>query len=463
MLLTITTTHEPATDLGYLLGKNPARCQSFALGFGEAHVFYPVAEEGRCVAALLLDLDPVGLVRGPERQGRTLRQYVNDRPYVASSFMSVAISRVLGSALNGNCKDRPELAASSIPLEARLSVVSCRPGESFLRSLFEPLGYAVDVRRLPLDEVFPEWGESPYYAVSLSSVCRLQDLMSHLFVLLTVLDNDKHYWVGADELEKLMAKGEGWLPTHPMRERIVSRYLKGRKGLVREAMAQLVADEESDPDAVEELRGEEEEQLEQKISLNEQRMRTTVAVLKESGARRILDLGCGEGRLLQALIRDKDVERLVGMDVSYRSLEIAKMRLKLDDLPPTLRDRVELIQGALTYRDARLAGFDAACAIEVIEHLDAERLPAFERVVFEFARPGTVVITTPNVEYNIRFESLPAGRFRHRDHRFEWTREQFHAWASGVCERFGYSVRYLPVGTDDPEVGSPTQMGVFTR
>lgn len=466
MLLTITTSHRPATDLGYLLVKNPARCQSFPLAFGQAHVFYPVASEDRCTAALLLDLDPVGLVRGSRGSSRgagTLGQYVNDRPYVASSFLSVAIARVFGSAINGRSKDRPELAQAALPFQVEIPVLPCRGGEPFLRRLFEPLGYAVDTLHLPLDETFPEWGESPYFQVSLAATCRLQDLLTHLYVLLPVLDNDKHYWVGQDELDKLLSRGEGWLPLHPEREQIAERYLVHQRRLVREALVRLVADEDPDPDATEEVRAQEEDVLERGISLNEQRIGAVIAALKDAGARRVIDLGCGEGRLLQSLLGDRDFDRVVGMDVSYRSLDIAGKRLNLDQLPSRQLERIELFQGALTYRDKRLSGYDAACAIEVIEHLDPSRLPAFERVIFEFARPGTVIATTPNAEYNVRFESLPAGRVRHSDHRFEWTRDEFQAWARAAAQRSGYSVRFLPVGPDDPAVGPPTQMGVFRR
>ncbi len=466
MLLTITTTHRPATDLGYLLIKNPARCQSFSLSFGQAHVFYPVAREDCCKVALLLDLDPVGLVRGSQGSkgdSGPLWQYVNDRPYVASSFMSVAISRVFGSALKGTNRDHSELAQTALPFETDIPVLPCRGGEVFLRRLFEPLGYTIEANRLPLDPMFPEWGESPYFRVKLTTTCRLQDLLTHLYVLLPVLDNDKHYWVGQDELDKLLAKGEGWLSSHPEREQIVQRYLKHQRRLVREALAQLVADEDPDPDVTEEERAHEEETLEQKVSLNEQRIGAVIAALKHAGARRVIDLGCGEGRLLQALLKDRDFERVVGMDVSFRSLDIARDRLDLERLPPKQRERIDLFQGALTYRDRRLSEYDAACAIEVIEHMDLSRLSAFERVVFEFARPATLIVTTPNVEYNVRFESLSAGSFRHRDHRFEWTRPEFQTWALAACERFGYSVRFLPVGIEDPAVGPATQMGVFTR
>ncbi len=463
MLLTITNTQPPATDLGYLLHKHPARPQSFDLSFGRAHVFYPEATDESCTAALLLDVDPVGLVRkrrGPGGEGGALEQYVNDRPYVASSLLSVAIARVFGSALQGRSKDRQSLVETQLPLKAAISVLPCRGGEEFLRRLFEPLGYAVSARRRPLDERFPEWGESRYFSVELSANCRLRDLLSHLYVLIPALDNDKHYWVGDDEVEKLLRHGASWLGDHPERETIARRYLKYRHSLVREALARLV---DEDPDAEAEGRADEETEIEERISLNQQRINAVVAALRQCGARRVVDLGCGEGRLLRALLEEKSLTEITGVDVSYRSLEIARDRLKLDRLPQKLQSRIRLIQGSLTYRDKRLAGYDAATVIEVIEHLDPPRLAAFERVLFEFARPGAVVVTTPNVEYNAKFEGLPADRLRHRDHRFEWTREEFQNWATSVAGRFGYAVRFAPIGPEDEVVGAPTQMAVFIQ
>jgi len=465
MLLTLTTTHRPATDLGYLLHKNPARPQAFDLSFGQARVFYPEASDDRCTAALLLEVDPVGLVRnrrGPSGEGFALEQYVNDRPYVASSFLSVAIAQVFGSALSGGSKERPELAKTPIPLVARLAAVPCRGGEALLRALFEPLGYRVSATRHPLDETFPEWGEGPYFTVELSHTLTLHDLLTHLYVLVPVLDDDKHYWVGDEEVEKLLRHGQGWLAAHPQREQIVHRYLKRRTHLAREALARLLEEDQQDADDAVEQRDDEEERVEQKISLNEQRLGAVMAVLRGSGAKRVLDLGCSTGNLLRRLLDEKQFERIVGMDVSHRSLEIAADKIHLDRLPPKQRERIELVHGSLTYRDKRLAGYDAAAVVEVIEHLDEPRLAAFERVLFEFARPKTAVVTTPNVEYNVRFPTLPAGKFRHKDHRFEWTREQFRSWAEAVAGRFGYAVRFLPVGPEDAEVGPPTQMAVFT-
>jgi 3' terminal RNA ribose 2'-O-methyltransferase Hen1 len=465
MLLTITSTTVPATDLGYLLHKNPARLHSFPLSFGQAHVFYPEASNERCTAALLLDVDPVGLVRnrrGPAGEGGTLDQYVNDRPYVASSFLSVAIARVLGSALAGRSKDRPELTEIAMPLTAKISVLPSRSGEKFLRRLFEPLGYEVTVERQELDDKFPEWGESPYYSVELRGTVRLRDLLTHIYVLVPVLDNEKHYWVGDDEVEKLLRHGSGWLAAHPEREEITKRYLKYRRDLARDALARLVDEESPDPDVTVTVHNNEEEAIERPLNLNEQRINTVVAALKSSGAKRVVDLGCGEGKLLRALLADRGFDAIVGLDVSHRALQIAHERLKLEQMPTRQRERLTLIQGSLMYRDSRLAGYDAATVVEVIEHLDEARLAAFERVLFEFARPAHVVLTTPNVEYNALFETLPAGKLRHKDHRFEWTREQFKTWAERIAGRYGYEVRMLPVGTEDPAAGAPTQMAVFS-
>lgn len=468
MLLTITSTNAPAQDLGFLLYKNPANVHSFDLNFGKAHVFYPLANDDACTAALLLDIDSVELVRGKpgSKDGGTLAQYVNDKPYVASSFMSVALAEVYGSALNGKSRERPELAQSAIPLKAELYVVPSRGGEELLRRLFEPLGYTVTAERHALDEKFPEWGESPYYTLTLERRCRLQELLTHIYVLIPVLDNHKHYNIGEDEVQKLLRRGEGWLAQHPERNLITNRYLRHRRQLTKQAfeeLERLVEEEAPDVDAVEEAHAAEEAQLEERISLNDQRINTVISVLKSVGATTVVDLGCGQGKLIRAILENREFRKVVGLDVAYGALETAKLRLRMDQMPERQKERIDLIHGSLTYRDSRIKGFDAATCIEVIEHLDPYRLTAFERVIFEFAQPKNVIITTPNVEYNAKFETLPAGQLRHRDHRFEWTRAEFAQWANGVAKRHGYSVRFLPIGDDDPQLGSPTQMGIFSR
>ena len=466
MLLTITNTRPPATDLGYLLHKNPSRVQAFELSFGKAHVFYSEATDQRCTAALLLDVDPVALVRtrrGPPGEGGALEQYVNDRPYVASSFMSVAIARVMASAMRGSSERRPELAEQALPLQATVSVLPCRGGEELLRRLFEPLGYTLQAEHHPLDEKFPEWGESSYYTVQLTQQIRLKDLLTHLYVLIPVLDSDKHYWVGEDEIEKLLKRGEGWLQAHPERELIVKRYLRHQKRLATQALERLLGEEEPSAEEQQEKKAEQEETIEKPLLLNERRLTAVAEALKQTGAARVIDMGCGEGKLIRELLKDKQFVEIAGMDVSHRSLEIASERLHLDTMPPKQKERVRLFQGSLMYRDQRLAGYDAAAVVEVIEHLDAPRLAAFERVLFEHARPNFIVMTTPNAEYNVRFGTLPAGKFRHKDHRFEWTRAEFQSWANRIGEQFRYSVEFRAVGDEDSQLGPPTQMGVFSK
>ncbi len=466
MLLTITTTHQPATDLGFLLHKNPARPQSDELGFGRVHVFYPEATTERCTAALLLEVDPIALSRGRgERpnEGQPLEPYVNDRPYAASSFLSVALTRMFRSAIAGTSKERPALVDAAIPLEATIACIPSRGGPELVRRLFEPLGYIVDVSGHELDSAFPEWGPSPYVRLTLRATCKLRELLTHLYVLVPVLDDDKHYFVGDDEVAKLLRHGEGWLASHPACELITRRYLKRRRSLADAALRHLLRDEVVDPDEPVRRHAREEEALEKPMQLDEQRIGSVLAALKASGAKSVVDLGCGEGKLVRALLKEPTFERIVGLDVAHRALERARDRLDLETMPERQRSRVTLLHGSLFYRDKRIHGFDAAALVEVIEHLDPPRLRAFERVVFEFAQPKTIVLTTPNAEYNVLFPNLVHGALRHKDHRFEWTRAELEAWARGVAERWQYAVRFMGIGTPDATVGTPTQMAVFTK
>jgi 3' terminal RNA ribose 2'-O-methyltransferase Hen1 len=476
MFLTIGTTgtpERPATDLGFLLHKHPEKAQAFSTSYGKAHVLYPEADAERCTAALLLEVDAVALVRRGKGKGRggapdaALAQYVNDRPYAASSLLAVALSSVFSSALRGVCNARPERAAEPLPLRIEVPALPARGGPELVRRLFEPLGWAVTAEPVALDTEFPEWGDSRYVRLVLESgQLTLAEALRHLYVLLPVLDDAKHYWVSSDEVDKLLRAGEGWLPGHPEQKLITSRYLSRRWSLTRQAMErlELVRLAEADDSEVEDIDNavaDETETEEKPTPLAVQRRDAIIAALRESGAGRVLDLGCGQGQLVQALLKDARFTEIVGVDVSMRALTIASRRLKLDRMGERQASRVKLFQSSLAYTDNRLKGYDAAVLSEVIEHVDLPRLPALEYAVFGAARPRTVLVTTPNVEYNVRWESLPAGRARHGDHRFEWTREEFRSWARTVAERHGYAVEFVPVGPDDPEVGPPTQMAVF--
>jgi 3' terminal RNA ribose 2'-O-methyltransferase Hen1 len=462
VLLTITSTHQPnATDLGYLLHKNPTRIHRTDLPFGKACVFYPEATAERCTAAVLVEVDSVSLVRsrGP---APTLDTYVNDRPYVCSSFTSVAIGSLFGTALSGRSKDRPDLVSVPLTLELRLSTVKARGGIESLRRLFEPLGYEVETEVLPLETAFPEWGLSRCLDVTLRNRITVHDALTHLYVLLPVLDDFKHYYIGEAEVEKLLRHGEGWLAAHPNRDYIVERYLQRHRYLIEDAMQRLLA-EEAEEVNTEEKRSDQgaghEESIEQPMRLHELRLDTVAAKLVELGARRVVDFGCGNGRLMQRLVANSQFIEIVGVDVSHRALEMAARRLKAD----RQGNRVRLLQGSLVYRDSRLDGYDAVAIVEVIEHLDPPRLAALERAVFDTSRPRAVIITTPNREYNALFPTLPAGKFRHSDHRFEWTRAEFEDWANHTAQSFRYRVTFQPLGPVDESAGAPSQMAVFQR
>jgi 3' terminal RNA ribose 2'-O-methyltransferase Hen1 len=483
MLLSITYSGENATDLGFLLHKNPTRPQVFRLNFGKAYVFYPEANEQRCTAALLLDIDPIDLARGKAgSKDGGLFDYVNDRPYVCSSFMSTAISSVYGSAMAGRSEERQELADSALRLSATVTMLPCRGDNAMLERVFAPLGYSVEFTGNLLDEKYPEWGDSPCVDLSISGTVRLRDLLSHLYVLIPVFDRRKHYWTGEDEVKKLLRHGEGWLKDHPERGFITSRYFDRSRRLAQVALDRMDGENGEDGST-----GEVFDRV-RVPKLNKRRLEAVVAVLREKGVHSVIDMGCGSGKLLRMLLRDGAFGKIAGTDVSLSALEYAARRLRIDEMSDAQKNRVVLFQSSLTYRDKRFGGYDAAACVEVVEHIDLNRLPAFAQAVFEAARPGVVVLTTPNAEYNEKFVNMyqnqaqgggarsplgltgppetpyqtQGGGLRHGDHRFEWTREQFRTWGDAVAEKYGYSAVYSDIGDSDEKLGAQTQMGVFT-
>lgn len=481
-MLTITTTHQPATEIGYLLGKHPDRVQSFTIPYGKAHIFYPEATEERCTVALLVEIDPIAITRGRSPRSKSndaaLQQYVNDRPYAACSHISVAIAEVFSSALNGNCADRPELAATPLPLSATITALPSRRGHDFIRSLFEPLGYDVAIETPPLDDQFETWGDSHHHNVTITASITLKELLTHLYVLIPVLDNSKHYFVGKDEADKLANRGQGWLPTHPMRNTITRQYLRYRASLLhhahdlisrmdRENVPQEEPDNVSDaqdaapqdPDTLTEV------QIENKISLSQARINAVLEAVAQRQPKSVIDLGCGEGQLLRHLVNNRSLDHIGASDVSHYALDSARNRIKLRSMSNDQADRLQIFQSSLLYDDPRIHGYDVAVLMEVIEHVDLPKLSALEHSVFAKARPGAVIITTPNVEYNALFNQVRDNGFRHRDHRFEWTREEFRNWANRVADQNGYNVQYSGIGDPDDTIpaGHPTQMAVFTR
>lgn len=479
MLMSITLKQQQdstykASDLGYLLHKNPSKIHAFELSFGNAYVFYPEESDEKCVATIYGELDGVDIVKnyqGPKGSAKQLKQYVNDRPFTANSFFSVAISRLFGTALNGNCKQQPELVCQALPLQVDVPVMPSRGGETLIRKLFEPLGYQVAITQHQFDKKLPQWGAAPYFKVSLQGRQVLSDLLRHLYVLIPVLDNDKHYWVSFDEVDKLIDKGQGWIPNHPEKNLIVARYLKKQSSLTKKALAafqvseasvtqEQLAAEQSNQDGQSQV---DEEQFEKRVRLNDLRIQKVVETIQQLNVSTVVDLGCGEGKYLREYLKIKKLSQITGVEVVASTLEKAQQRLKIERLPEKVRQKLTLLQGSLTYKDERLKNQDLATCIEVIEHIDEDRLDAFQESIFGFAQPKHIIITTPNVEFNATFENMPKGKFRHSDHRFEWDRKTFESWCRQLGQKYGYEVSFDGIGERHEEFGTPTQMALFSE
>jgi 3' terminal RNA ribose 2'-O-methyltransferase Hen1 len=285
-------------------------------------VFYPEASDERCTAALLLEVDPVALVRGP---GDSVTHYVNDRPYAASSLLAVALKRVFGTALAGRCESRPELAATALPLELHVPALRCVGGAALAERVFGPLGWTVTAAPVPLEP--SSWGDSAYVDLRLTGTARLADALNHLYVLLPALDDNKHYWVSTDEVDKLVRAGSGWLAAHPEKALITRRYLAHRRALTDAALARLAESDDLDPaeldNAVPDLEPEtartadsaevaetdepaettetpgpadmtEAGEAGRPVPLALLRRQAVLGLLRATGARSVADLGCGD-------------------------------------------------------------------------------------------------------------------------------------------------------------------------
>lgn len=465
MLLTITSEGDNSQDLSYLLHKNPDKVQMFNITGGKAHVFYPEYSKKKTTVALLLDIDTIEIIRNirlPDN-GFMLKNYINDRPYVASSFTSHAISEVFSSALNGKCKLKPELVELEMDFEININVLKIKGGNSaWINKIFEPLGYKVEFKRHFLNENFTQWGESNYYSVKLKNNITLQKLLSQLYVLLPVFDYEKHYFISTNEIDKLLDKGKEWLSGHPEKDIITKRYLNNLKKYYNPALERL--NENNNEDLYkEEIENINDVEVEKKLSLNKQRLKTVFDKVKDSGYTSIMDLGCGEGKLLKMLLKDSKFSKITGMDVSYSELQKAKDNLYYEELSDKQKERLTLIQGSLLYKDERLKNHEVATVIEVIEHLELFSLKYLEKVLFSYLKPNMIIITTPNSEYNQKYENLENELFRHHDHRFEWSRKEFYDWLKNIQNEYKYNFEVFEIGESDNLLGSPTQMAVLKK
>ncbi len=462
MFLALQAQISPGQDLGYLLHKHPDAHYQQESSLGLAHVFYPEVLADSATAVLMLEVDTIGSLRSKRKQHLGMEQYINDRPYVAGSLLSVAIAQHLGSALNGHSRERPERVDEALPLTLTLAAVASRGGPEWFQTLFEPLGYQWQVERYAYPGVqstsdIDKSPESPYYTLTLKHCLPLNQALSHLYVLLPVLDRHKHYFYGPDEVDKLLRHGQGWLEKHPAQEQIAQRYLAHRRSFATDALQQLMAEPTPAPD-----HSSRESQLEAPLTLNQLRIQAIVDFINSKNPHRVIDLGCGEGRILEAILKQTHTPQVIGVDVSPQELERAEKRLKLEWMTESQLERLKLYQSSALYRDQRLAGADCLLLIEVIEHLESYQLERLARVVFGESAAQNILITTPNRDYNSVF-GMAINQLRHPDHRFEWSQSEFKDWCQQQAERYGYTLQIDGIGPQDPESGHPTQSACFSK
>lgn len=469
MIMTMTAENLSGDHLGYLLHKNPANLHRASLSFGEGYVFFEETGEDRARVCLIVDADPLAMVQGRGDLGHADALYVNDRAYVPSSLLASAIIKFFGTALSGRCKERPDLVDKPLDLVVTLPSLAPRARVNLVARLFEPLGYAVE-RLSSTQQISDEAAsEASGYGVKLSTTSTLRELLSQLVVLIPVLDyGGDHRWVDEADIEPFLRRVGSWLPDHPYASYIVMRAFKHQKHLIRSVIERYPSIEDSlarIPSAASEQWDDAqlEEMAQSPLSLNQQRFAAIESIIVSIHPSTLIDLGCGNGALIAYLAKKMRFDRLVGMDVSATVLERAKNRLANLQLSVAQQKSIEFLQGSLLYADPRIKSFDMALLIEVIEHVDPERLSALELQVFGLAAYQAIVVTTPNREFNRLYIGMSEHTRRHADHRFEWTREEFAGWASRMGETYGYDFEIDGIGSISPEVGQPTQLAIFRK
>lgn len=434
MLLTLRVTGPHASDLEVLLDKCPDKLHSTSLPFGLAHVFFPEVSPDAVTVALVVDVDAVVWSSNGFSSGFGLTN---------AAMLSAAIASVFSTALAARSPGRPDLVTAILPVEVRVSSFDVRPGTDDARALFSPLGYDVVVHEDVVDALSGTSTNLVRQTVCLAKQCSLYEVLSHLYVLGPVLDGHADDHVLERERDALLLHAEGAARGHVAGDRIIQAYAARRPSGAGAALARLLAMDVTEGQTA----------LDSAIAptlLDDARIDAIVFELREASVSSVVDLGCGDGKLLARLVREKVLTRIVGFDVSIRALDAAASRMKLDRRGGKKSERIELLHGSLFYSDSRLQGFDAAVLADVIQHVNADRLGDLERVVFHDAQPATVVVM---MNVATRDGVVPPGL----EH--SWSTNQFDAWASAVSERRAYRVRLLSIGSSGPT----TRMAVFTR
>lgn len=497
MQLAIKATGEGAKMLSFLLSKNPQNLYDRSEKGYRVRLTYTVFTDTEVEAVLIVTPDPVELVKNsPDVYDIT--QYINDREFVTSSLFCSYARSALGTALNGRPKEEySEWVNHAFNLTISFGPVASDLPDAVINDLFEYLGYEVTIERGQADYRFQLKERSSARFISISGLSTVQAALKQLFVLIPVLDNYKHYYLSEQEIDKLQRYGEGWLDRHPLRELIIKRSLRfqdlidqaaliygdkrweqpaegynvwkpavGREEIAKTAeikgIEELEELEELDGiDEAERLDGESARESAPFVSLNEQRYQAIVKIVENIPAKQTLvDFGAGEGKLSVRLGFIPGVKEILAVEPTERAQLRAIERFDKAARREAFVKPIP-VWGSLFYYDERLRCKDVMILCEVIEHIDEYRLPGTMECLFKEYQPKTLIVTTPNAEYNA-FYQMPE-KMRHKDHRFEWTRQEFSEWCNGWANLYPYEVQIEGIGDQTEEYGQPTQTAIFTR
>lgn len=444
MQLSLNVKGNGAEAVSYLLAKNPNNLyERDEKGFKVRSV-YSVFTKEEVKYLIYVKPDPIDLVRSSP-QVYDISHYINDREFAVSSLFVSAIRKALGTALNGKPQEEyVQWVEHRFDMEVAFGPIATDLPDGELAELFKPIGYNVEIKRA----ASTLRSKSSALFITLTGKQTIQNLLKHLFILIPVIDNYKHYFIDEREIEKVDRYGEGWLDAHPLKQFIVKRALRFQN-LIRQSK---FYDRE---------RHNQENRETKKIRLNELRYEKIVDFIRTIPKRdTVVDLGAGEGKLSVKLGYLDGVKEILSVEPSNKSRVRAIQRFEEAEgtdgftLPTSLA-------GSLFYFDDRLVNKDIMVLCEVIEHIDEYRIPKMMEAIFRSYQPRVLIVTTPNQEYNVIYDMDET--MRHHDHRFEWTRDDFQENCEQWIKESPYYIQFEGIGEEHPEYGTPTQMAIFRR
>lgn len=445
MQLTIQASGDNVKAISYLLSKNPSNLYERNHKGHLVRLFYSKFTETELEVTIFVTPDPIELIKN-NSNSYDITHYINDREFAVSSIFCSFIRSALGTALNGQPKEEHiKWVDHPFPFTFEFGPVVSTLTDEKLMNLFEPIGYEVTINRPEIEYSIPIKTKSSARYISIKGMKTLQEGLRHLFVLIPVIDNYKHYFIDEKEIEKLERYGEGWLEQHPLRDLIYRQALRFKE------IYSLVENSSKDEKKIEPVK---------KVRLNELRYEKIVNTVSEMKPRSVVDFGSGEGKLSVQLGFVEGITEILAVEpsesASLKALErFNKVKNKEKFVNP------ELLWGSLFYYDERLKDKDVIILCEVIEHIDESRLPKAMDTLLHDYQPGALIITTPNRDYNELYDMEE--HLRHNDHRFEWTRAEFRQWCTERNHGNDYELLFDGIGEEHASQGFPTQMCVFKR